>query len=225
MENNPVINELIQFIISAGNDLANKSGKVEDIGVKKQWLTEEDLRIEREIKRIVTRDGDSFFAEEENDNFIDDGSVWVVDPISGTKLFIEGKPNFAIVASHLKNGKVDFAVVNNPTAQKLYLAEAQQGVSINGKPLEAPNNNDDTGRIIFHASTQGSWNSGQIDELRKQLSEKYQVFPSQGSCAYNYCLVVQGEFDGVVSLTKDSFPEFAGCFIANMTGGVLKQQI
>ena len=44
------------------------------------------------------------------------------------------------------------------------------------------------------------------------------MYPSQGSFAINYCLVSEGLFDGVVSLTKDAFPEFAGCFIANQAG-------
>lgn len=31
-------------------------------------------------------------------------------------------------------------------------------------------------------------------------------------------MAAEGLFDGVVSLTKDAFPEFAGCFIANEAG-------
>jgi len=63
-----------------------------------------------------------------------------------------------------------------------------------------------------------TWTDEQVKNLEKKLSEKFQVFPPQGSFAYNYCLVAEGEFDGVVSLTKDAFPEFAGCYIANKAG-------
>jgi fructose-1,6-bisphosphatase/inositol monophosphatase family enzyme len=38
--------------------------------------------------------------------------------------------------------------------------------------------------------------------------------------ALNYCLVAKGDFEGVVSLTKDAFPEFAGLHIANRSGAV-----
>ena len=55
-------------------------------------------------------------------------------------------------------------------------------------------------------------------KLEQRLKEYYEVFPSQGSFAINYCFATEGQFAGVVSLTKDAFPEFAGLFIANEAG-------
>lgn len=204
--------ELIEFIISAGKRLVEKSGHIDEIGIKKQYLTEEDLRIEREIKKIVGRmpGKHKFYAEEENDNFTGGESVWIVDPISGTKFFMEGKPNYAIVVSHMTNGEVDFAVVYNPAVDRLYLAN-NLGVTVNGKELKPSKSN---GKKIIYA-TYYDWHD---EKLEKKLKEKYEVFPSQGSYAINLCLVAEGIFDGVVILANDAFPSFAGCFIANKLG-------
>lgn len=205
--------ELLDYMVKTGKRLLGEQGNIQDIGVKKQWLTEEDIRIEREIVQIIKKiPGEhKFFAEEEHQNFVDADSIWVIDPISGTKLFIEGKQNYAIVASHVSKGKVDFAAVYNPSSDKLYVAD-EEGVTINGKKLKR--NQKYKKKIIFSPSY--AWkDKEQLIHIEERLKQNYDVFPSQGSFAVNYCLVAEGEYDGVVSLTKDAFPEFAGCFIAN----------
>ena len=214
--------ELLEFVRSAGKMLNEKCGKVADIGVTKTYLTEYDLSIEREIKKIVTQDGSQFFAEEENDNFTNAPSVWVADPISGTSRFIKGTGNYAIVVSHLRNGKVDYAAAYNPTQDKLYIAE-NKTVTLNGKQINPTSNGK---RIIFAIGglseqdgvNKTSFARESIEKLRAELKKDYELFEPQGSFAYNYCLVAEGLFDGVVSITKDCFPEFAGLHIANTSG-------
>ena len=297
------VKELLEYIVSAGKNLTAKSGKVKNIGANGKILTKEDIEIESRIKEIVAKipGKHSFFAEEEDGLFPEkEESVWVIDSISGTKRFIDGKANYAIVVSRLKNGKVDFAAVYNPSVDKLYVA-CKEGVCLNGVSINRVSNlqnsaiavagkgellqsglrgHDDSGvcnpagevpsskalskidvpvrnralqgkhqvnclckecatasgrgserhalkgcaqsvlkpRIIFAPTREGLLNDENVEELKVKLQKKYEVFPSQGSFAYNYCLVVDGSFDGVVSLTKDAFPEFAGCCIANMAG-------
>lgn len=35
----------------------------------------------------------------------------------------------------------------------------------------------------------------------------------------NYCAVASGKVDGIIAMTKDSFPEFAGALIIQEAGG------
>ncbi|MCL2354907.1 MAG: inositol monophosphatase family protein [Oscillospiraceae bacterium] len=209
--------ELINYIVNVGKELVHKSGKIEDIGVKKQYCTEEDIRIERELKQIISNMPGihQFYSEEENNNFIEADSIWIADPISGTKLFIEGSGNYAIVVSHLTNGAVDFSVVYNPTADKLYIASKGDGISINNNKVERLTSNK---KKLIYAPSYAWKDLEKAEALRKKLEQEYELYPSQGSFAYNYCLAAEGLYDGVVSLTKDAFPEFAGCFIANEAG-------
>ena len=208
--------ELIEFMIVSGKRLLQEQGTLPDIGVKKQYLTEEDICIERGIKDIVCKMSgkQELFAEEENDNFVNGNSVWIVDPISGTKIFIGGGKNYAIVASHMSCGKVDFASVYNPSSDKMYMA-TKGNVSINGLKIEREKKKNK--KIIF-APSYGWKDREQVERIEQRLKEYYEVFPSQGSFAINYCFATEGQFAGVVSLTKDAFPEFAGLFIANEAG-------
>ena len=46
---------IIEQIVTSGKSIREKSGKVRDVGITKQHLTEEDVRIERELKEVVRR--------------------------------------------------------------------------------------------------------------------------------------------------------------------------
>ncbi len=46
---------IIEQIVTSGKRIREKSGKVRDVGITKQHLTEEDVRIERELKEVVRR--------------------------------------------------------------------------------------------------------------------------------------------------------------------------
>jgi len=208
---------LINLIINSGKSLLKEAGSINDIGIKKKYLTQEDLNIERGIKTIVQQISGqtSFYAEEENDIYKLNEDIWVCDPISGTKLFIEGLPHYTIVASHLTKGVVDFAVVYDPSTNNLFTAD-QTGAYLNNKKIKYKTTN--SRKIIFAPTGSGAIDINTVSSIQNNLSKRFEVFTSQGSFALNYCLVAIGKFDGVVSITKDSYPEFAGCFIANKSG-------
>jgi len=61
--------KIIDFVVESGKRLITRTGNIADIGVTKQFLTEEDIKIERGLKEIIKDFGDKhiLFAEEEND--------------------------------------------------------------------------------------------------------------------------------------------------------------
>lgn len=123
------------YILDCGKKLQAKAGKIDDIGVTKQQLTEEDLAIERSLKNIIEREGHVLYAEEENFDFKEHDNIWVVDPISSTSSFIKGLGHYAIVASHVHKSEVNFAVVYDPSINELFTARKGGGSFLNGKKL------------------------------------------------------------------------------------------
>src|SRR3989338_6115527 len=100
-----IYTEIIAFMVSSCKRIATRAGKIKDIGIKKQWLTEEDIAIERGLKEIIQKHhpNHAFFAEEEHDSFPENENVWIADPISGTRTFIDGLPHYGIVVAYSKN--------------------------------------------------------------------------------------------------------------------------
>lgn len=207
-----------EYVISSGKRLLSEAGHIQDIGVAKRYLTEEDLAIERGFKEIVGGEGHALFAEEENLNFIENNDIWVVDPISQTSSFIKGLGHYAVVASHIHKSKVKYAVVYDPSVDELFTATDGGGAFLNGNKIVVSSGNETPPAIIFNRSS--VWQGNQVvDEFWLRLNRYGTIYRNTSSFAVNYCYVACGRFDGIVALAKDPFPEYAGSLIMKEAGG------
>jgi myo-inositol-1(or 4)-monophosphatase len=165
------IQKLIPFITKEGKELVAKQGTIKDIGIKKQYLTQEDIEMERGIKKIIDSfEGENYFySEEENDNFISGQSVWICDPISGTKLFLEGKSHYAVVLAHLNNGVTDFAIVYDPSSDALFKSDGIYA-TMNGHKIKPSDRSKN--KVIF-APSYGWMDLEKRDKLEGLLKNDY----------------------------------------------------
>lgn len=214
---NPDYQKILDYILISGKRLAERTGNIADIGITKKYLTEEDLVIERGLREIAQSFGADhvLYAEEENEVFHNSKNLWVVDPISGTQGFIEGRPNgYSIVVSHLVDHKTVFAAVYNPTADELFTAYQGKGAFLNNKPIKVSSGQH---RVILRPST--SWDRPEVFEKLTNLLKDHEIESNWNSIALQYCQVACGRADGIITATKDAFPEFAGGFIIQAAGG------
>ncbi len=212
--------KIIEQIVRSGKRIRDKSGKIQDIGVTKKHLTEEDIKIERELKQIIKECNvkHEFYAEEENGIFLDADDVWAVDPISGTSVFISGLPHYGIVAAHIHNREVQFAVVYDPSMDELYTAYRNKGAYLNGRIMTIKKVRPEKPKIIFNLSS--GWKDS--ESARKIFCEisHFDLYRALGSHAVADCLVACGKYHGVVCLAKDSFPYFASSLMIREAGGI-----
>ncbi|HBR79999.1 MAG TPA: hypothetical protein DEA46_06225 [Candidatus Moranbacteria bacterium] len=218
-----VYKEIIDYILESGKRIVKKSGNIKDIGVAKKDLTEEDLRIERDLENIIKKHNPNheLFAEEEHDSSPNAEDIWVADPISGTSLFIHGEPHYALVIAHMKNNVVQFAVAYDPSADELFTAYKGKGAFLNGKPIEVSKRYDVNKIKVIFAPSSGWKDEGKVKEITEALI-KYSAYKIRCSFALRYCYVACGRYDGIIALTKDVFPEVAGGFIIREAGGIFK---
>lgn len=213
--------KILDFMKEAGKRLIKVSGQVVDIGVTKQFLTAEDLRIERGLGEIIKSFGDDhvLFAEEENDIIKEADDFWVVDPISGTESFIKGEGRYTIAVSHVHRGVGQFAAVYYPTTDKFYTAYLGQGARLNGRLIKVKKSDTSKPQVILRISK--TWpDQGVIDKMRDLLAGYELVsYGSSDSMAISYCDVAEGSNDGIISLNKDCFPQFACGLIIREAGG------
>jgi fructose-1,6-bisphosphatase/inositol monophosphatase family enzyme len=64
-----------------------------------------------------------------------------------------------------------------------------------------------------------AWKDPEAVEKTEQALKDFELENNRYSMAVNYCAVAAGRVDGVVSFTKDTFPEFAGAFMVKEAGG------
>ncbi len=215
-------NEVINYVLAEGKVIAGKCGVIPDIGVTKKYVTEEDIRIERELKSIIQSFDSSheIYAEEENNDWKESKNVWVIDPISGTRTFVKGIPHYGMVVSHVLNGKPQFAVVYDPSIDELFKVTRGGGAFLNDKQIHM--NNDDNEfksiRLILNMTHKQLGNNLSKEMIMKLSGSN--LFRNSNSFAVNYCWVACGRYDGVIALTKDSFPEVAGSLFIQEAGGI-----
>jgi len=140
------------------------------------------------------------------------GRVWIVDPIDGTKEFIEGIAEFAVSVALVEDGLPIAACVFNPSLGDLYLAASGRGAWRNNAPIRAEHKLQD--RPIFLASR---------SEIRRgefrQFESPAEVRPC-GSIAYKLALVAEGKADATFSLSpKNEWDIVAGVLLVQEAGG------
>lgn len=212
--------KITEKIVELGDVIAPIAGTVLDIGQKKSWLTEWDIKIEGELTSLIkTFPGEhSIFAEEISNNYAEAENVWVIDPISNTFNFIYGLPHYAIVLSHVYKGEVVFAVVYDPSVKELFTAEKGKGAFLNGLPIKVSNRTEGLSVLVGpHLTPKGDYREETLRILAKvSTAGTVRTF---GSLGVHYAYVACGRVDAAISKNKDTFPEFAGKLLIEEAGG------
>jgi fructose-1,6-bisphosphatase/inositol monophosphatase family enzyme len=63
--------------------------------------------------------------------------VWVVDPIDGTRAFVEGEPDYAVMVALVRGGRAVAGWICLPELAETYVAESGSGCWLNGRRLSA----------------------------------------------------------------------------------------
>jgi histidinol-phosphatase len=100
-------------------------------------VTEADVRAEEAIRAVLcTRFPQyGFCGEETGRERMQSESVWLVDPIDGTKSFVRECPFFSTQIALLRAGRLVLGVSSAATYGELAWAEAGAGAYLDGKPV------------------------------------------------------------------------------------------
>jgi myo-inositol-1(or 4)-monophosphatase len=183
---------------------------------KNNPVTTADLEANRIIRQRVLElfPADGWLSEEDQDNpeRLALSRVWVVDPIDGTKEFIEGVPQFAISIAFVVDGRPQVAIVYNPAKERFYKAALGQGAFLNDETI--------------HVSSRRDINGASLLVSRSEPQRKFQVFVDHcairpvGSIAYRLAKVAGG--DGDATITFRNIHEWdicAGVLMIEEAGG------
>ena len=99
-------------------------------------VTEADVRAEQAIRAVLAArfPGHAFYGEETGRSGGGD-SLWLVDPIDGTKAFVREYPLFSTQIALLRAGRLVLGVSSAPLYGELACAERGAGAWLNGRPL------------------------------------------------------------------------------------------
>jgi histidinol-phosphatase len=103
----------------------------------KSPVTEADVRCEIAIREILEKQFPShgFYGEETGSRDTNAESLWLVDPIDGTKAFVREYPMFSTQIALMRRGEIVLGVSSAPVYGELACAERGCGAYLNGKRI------------------------------------------------------------------------------------------
>lgn len=186
-------------------------------------VSEADFAVDSILKGVLTqaRPDYGWLSEETDDDQarLDKDKVFIVDPIDGTRSFIDGSSTWAHSLAIAEYGRITAAVVYLPVREKIYSAAHSAGAKLNGQNIEASPSNELTGATILAARPmmQSKYWPGGVPDIQR----KYRP-----SIAYRLCLVAEGRFDAMLTLRKSwEWDIAAGALILDEAGAQVSDQL
>ena len=185
-----------------------------------QPVTDADIEINNFLRLFFKKNTPTFgWLSEESD---DDMSrfqcdyFWCVDPIDGTRSFINKKPEYTISVALIKKSKPIFGIIYNPRTKELFHAEKNKGAYCNRKKIFVSEKKE-----LEEATLAISTSESKIFE-KKNIKKKKLL--KIGSIAYKIALVAKGTIDATVSITKKNDWDVAAAdLILREAGGVTSE--
>jgi myo-inositol-1(or 4)-monophosphatase len=104
-------------------------------------VTEADIQVDRFLfERLPALTPDTGWLSEETADTPDRLNrerVWIVDPIDGTRAYVEGVPVWVVSVALVEQGRPVLAAIFNPTRDEMYEARLGGGARLNGAPIQA----------------------------------------------------------------------------------------
>ncbi len=179
-------------------------------------VSEGDLAVDAYLRETLTaaRPGYGWLSEETEDSpaRLSSERVFIVDPIDGTRAYVDGQSTWALSLAVVEHGQTVAGVVLLPQRGKLYRAAAGAPATLNGAPIHASaaTRPDGAAALAPKASLAPEKWPGGLPPLARHF---------RPSLAYRLCLVAEGRFDAMLTLRPTwDWDIAAGTLIAQQAG-------
>ena len=183
-------------------------------------VTEADIEADEILKEVLMSETSDFgwLSEETRDSKLrlEKEMTWVVDPLDGTKEFVEGIPNFVISIGLVKNGVPVLGIIYNPISKELFSGYKNNGIKVNGVKYKISTKDQFAEMSMLNSRSETK--SG----LWKPYEKNFKKVIPIGSIAYKLAMVSANKADMVASLKpKNEWDICAGHCLINESGGKL----
>ena len=179
-------------------------------------VTEADRAIDALLRENLLRDGEGWLSEESVDDHsrLDKHRVWVVDPLDGTREFVQGLPEFCVSIGFVQDGQPVAGGIYNPATREKFLGAIDCGVTYNGTAARSSQRTTLNGALVLASRSEverGEW---------KPFENAPFMIRAVGSVAYKLGLVSAGLADITFTLTpKHEWDVVAGAALVQSAGG------
>jgi myo-inositol-1(or 4)-monophosphatase len=225
-----MLNVAIKAARAAGAIINRAALDVESVRVSQKqindFVTEVDHASEETIIEILLEayPGHGILAEETGSTHgaKDSEFVWIIDPLDGTTNFIHGFPVYCVSIALAVKGKIEQAVVYDPSRNDLFTATKGRGTYLNDRRLRVSKRTELKQCLI---STGFPFRQG--DDFNKYLAMMGEVMQRTaglrrpGAAALDLAYVAAGFTDGFFETGLQPWDVAAGSLLITEAGGLV----
>ncbi|QWC85790.1 inositol monophosphatase [Nocardioidaceae bacterium] len=140
--------------------------------------------------------------------------AFTVDPVDGTKNFVKGSPDHAVMAAELQGGAVVRSWIWQPQHEHAYVAEHGAGAWRDGERLTRPDRTDTRAEDLRGVTSRRSWLGRAIGTLRA-------LELTWVCCGVDYPKLVEGAADYALFAKAKPWDHAPGQLLLAEAGGVV----
>ena len=226
----PMINVAVKAARAAGSIINRAALDIESVRVSQKqandFVTEVDQAAEQAIIEtlLTAYPGHGILAEESGTEHgaKDSEFVWIIDPLDGTTNFIHGLPVYCVSIALAVKGKVEQAVVYDPTRNDLFTATKGRGAYLNDRRLRVSKRIDLKNSLV---STGFPFRPGddfeQYLRMMGDVMQRTAGLRRPGAAALDLAYVAAGYTDGFFEKGLQPWDVAAGSLLVTEAGGLV----
>lgn len=223
----PTVNIAVRAARSAGNIIARYADRLDRVRVDQKghndFVSDVDRMAEQEILRVLHKAyPDHAVVGEEFGGSGNAESVWIIDPLDGTRNFLHGFPHWAVSIAMKHRGVLEVGVIYDPLRQELFTAKRGAGATLENRRI----------RVTAPSGIEGSLLGTGFPFRQPQHQQAYlEMFAAvfarvgdlrrAGSAALDLAYVACGRLDGYWEIGLKQWDIAAGALLVKEAGGVV----
>jgi len=217
-----------QALFGAGDIIREHIGRIGSSWIHSKgpsdYVTEVDKRCEDLILGLIGKHfpDHHIMSEETENNGLQDGYTWVIDPLDGTTNFIHGFPFVAVSIALCREKKPVLGLVLDPVRNEFFLAREGGGAWLNGSRIESRKNARLDGALVA---------TGFPFRTKRYMDDYMKVFKAvflnvsgirrAGAAALDLAYLAAGRVDGFWEIGLKAWDIAAGALLVTEAGGIV----
>jgi myo-inositol-1(or 4)-monophosphatase len=222
----PLLNIGVRAARRAGDLIVRSLSRLDSLKVdtkgRNDFVTDIDRKAEAEIIATIRRSHpDHAFLAEESGRSGESEFVWIIDPLDGTTNFLHGFPTFAVSIAVERKGKLQHAVIYDPSRQELFTASRGEGAQLDGKKIRVSAQRSLEGSLIgtgFPYRMAAEHIDGYLAILKAVTATAAGV-RRPGAASLDLAYVAAGRMDGFWEFGLAPWDTAAGALVILEAGG------
>ncbi len=223
-----LLNVAVMAARRAGNALMRYQANLDKIKVEvkghNDYVTEADHAAEKAVIDVVHKHyPDHAILGEESGSIGDSDTVWIIDPLDGTTNFLHSFPVFCVSIGVQVKGRIEHAVVYDPTRQELFTASRGAGAQLDGRRIRVSGQQQLERALIGTGFPFRQTEKEMIPylEMLKTVLKNTSGARRPGAAALDLCYVAAGRLDAFWETGLAPWDLAAGSLMIREAGGII----